>query len=625
MKVEFIDGIPVSDPYKISNPGKQGTIITFWPSYEYLGEITLEYKTVLNMAKRILSLTPLGSTMIFTAIDKYGKEYSETFINEDGILTDLIMKTINPLTKPIIVSKDTGKMRTDIAFVYDSNDLMIDDITSFGNFCPTEAGSHIDGFLEGLCTFFRIYMNKIYLNGKSKISIINNDIKCGLKAIVTACHLYPIFTGQAKEILSNDDIKDFVKISVTEALDQWIKENPNDLQKLCKYFKDVAEIRMKSDESKIKLTNKYAASSLSGLPKKYVKPLGKQHLELLICEGDSAAGTAKNSRDNQTQGLFPIRGKIPNAFATEKTKFLSNPEIAGIITIVNGGYGKGFDIERVPWEKVIFMADADADGAHIDTLLLRFFLLYMMPMIIHGRVYRSVPPLYGIKRKNKFTYFTEKIDYVKYVQSEFSKNNKLEFNNKQLSSNDTLELLFNNIDYVYEVEGIANRYALDPYLLELVLIYRNESVDKIRNVIKQAFRFVDLEIINKTPIIRGLINCKSQTLILSDKLLIDSKRIIDYINRNKSMYYTMNNNIMSLYGIMKTFQNSSPDGIQRYKGLGEMNPAQLAESTIGIENRTLIQYTIEDAKKEIETIRFLESNKSELLKDINVSRFDVLG
>ena len=177
----------------------------------------------------------------------------EEMVNTDGIITNLIMKTTNPLIKPIVLSKYTGVMTADLAFTYDSDDLMVESVTAFSNFCPTLEGTHINGFLDGVCQFFRNYMNKVYLasNKKNKLVVTNADIKTGLKSIIAVKHLNPIFTGQAKEILSNEDMEPFVKQVVIDGLTEWSKSNPKDLQKLCKYYKEIAEIRVKSEEGKL--------------------------------------------------------------------------------------------------------------------------------------------------------------------------------------------------------------------------------------------------------------------------------------------------------------------------------------------------------------------------------------
>ena len=307
--VHFDFGIPWNNGEKeISCPvGKQGTTIKMTPNLSVLEDINLTCEDILDLVLKVYPLINIGDRIDFTGIDKGGKiKYQEEFINKDGIIASLIMRTQTPLVTPIYFKDDTGYMRAEIAFTYDSSDLTsAEDIVSYANFTPTTGGTHVDGFMDGLCNFFRNYMNKIYLGEKSKISVINNDIKTGLKVIINAAHLNPVFAGQFKGLLSNEDINKYIKELTMKSLDEWSKTSPGELQKVCKFVKEIAEIRVKSDDSKIKLSNNYEASALTGKPKKYVAPSGNKNLELIIVEGDSALGSAKNSRDVSKQGIFP--------------------------------------------------------------------------------------------------------------------------------------------------------------------------------------------------------------------------------------------------------------------------------------------------------------------------------
>lgn len=343
--------------------GRQGTSVTMIPDLNVLDDVDLTCEDILDLVLKVYPLMNIGDRINFIGIDKSGlQKYREELINKDGIITSLIVRTQTPLITPIYFKDDTGYMKAEVAFTYDSSDLTsLEDIVSYANFTPTTSGTHVNGFMDGLCYFLRNYINKIYLGEKSKISIINNDIKTGLRAVIAAAHLNPVFAGQFKGILSNEDMYKYIKDLTIKSLEDWSKMSPGDLQKVCKYIKEIAEIRMKSDDSKIKLSNNYEASALTGKPKKYVAPSGNKELELIIVEGDSALGSAKNSRDVSRQGIFPIRGKIPNAFKESKAKFLANNEIASIITIIGGGYGKNFNINKVKFDKIIFLADADPD------------------------------------------------------------------------------------------------------------------------------------------------------------------------------------------------------------------------------------------------------------------------
>lgn len=630
--VEFYDGkewdkgeLPIPNTDNL-----QGTRVSFKPCIEIMGEITISCQDVFNLVAKLYPLTKIGSAISFRGIDKNGNEViSENLINQDGIITDLIINTISPIIKPITVRADNGIMKADIAFTYDSENVQIPELlTSFSNFCPTIGGTHVDGFLDGLTTFLKGYMNKIYLNPKSKLVITNSDIRTGLRAIVAVSHIEPTFTGQAKQILDNRDMRYFVSKLVNQALTQWAKENSSDIQKMCKYFKEIAEIRSKSEENKIKLSNSYKTNALSGgMPSKYLAAKNNRGLSLFIVEGDSAASSAKNSRDCNTQSLYPIRGKLPNAFAKSKVEFLKNEEVAGIITIIGAGYGRDFDIDKAKhkWDKIIFCCDADADGAHIRTLLLRFIIMYMPDLITHGMVYASVPPLYGIKiGKNKFKYFTNTLEYTIYVQNSFIRNNLLtDINGNRLSNNTITDLFVKNEDYIDALEAAASTHSINPYLLEYILFkLKNFEYNNFKKDIESKYRFLTVKQENSITVVSGLMDRLTHTVALNPKLLASCKETMKLININDRYSYILNDNVVSLYDVMKAFDKSKPD-TARYKGLGEQNPEQLAESVLLPDNRTLIRYNIEDLDKELSAMRFIESDKSKLLENITIKRKDI--
>ena len=633
-RLEFYEGYPW-DKGEVKIPNKEkknGTKIYFEPSVDALEEFRVTWKDVYRWLQNIAPLNNVGDVIYFTGIDKNGKVYEEKIVNQDGIFTYLIRDTESPLIAPIEFHKDNGQMKVDCAFTWDTSETSTDHITAFACKCPTIFGTHITGFEEGICTFFSNYMNKIYLASqkKSKLSVTKNDIKCGLKAVVSAFHIKPIFDGQSKEKFTNTEMEPFMKETINEMMDQWTRKNPKDLATLCKYFKDVAEMRMSADKQRIRLTDKYNKSKLTGLPSKYVAPKNKKGAEFFITEGDSAASLIKNHRLNESQGYFPIRGKIVNAFRTPRDKFLANPEVAGIIQIIGGGYGRNFDISKVKWDKIIFCTDADPDGNHIKALLLRFFILYMPQLIEAGKVYAALPPLYGIKlSKDKYIYLRDRMEYVKYIQKEFSKNHKVsKTDDKVLSPRELSSILYKNIDYEDEVNRVAKNHAIDPVLLEaiLVMIYNKATYAKLSKAIKKQFRFIQdiSKDKNGTIIIEGLVGSKYQTVFVNDLLIQESKTVLDYIDQNTSMVYKINGEVASLYELMHMFNKSAPSSIQRYKGLGEMDGKRLFDSTLDPTKRTLIQYTMEDVKSEIESIKYYEDDMSRLLTDTKLTKFDVM-
>jgi DNA gyrase/topoisomerase IV subunit B len=276
-----------------------------------MGKIDLPWKTLYTLIKLIMCQTNIGNYMYFEAIDKKGKVYKEKIVNTDGIITPLIMSIHRPIIKPITIFSDDGYHKLNCAICFDSGDESgpdnVEKVTAFSNFCPTidMSSTHITGTIEGITRWFSKYMNSVYLanqNKKSKLNVLPTDIKTGLNIMISAAHLNPEFTGQAKERLSNDDMKVFCKDTVMNGLEEWSKVNPQDLTKLCKFFKEIAEIRSKTDKEKVKVANKFGSNPLNGLPAKYVRPIGRKNIELVIVEGDSAKGSAVNGRDPMTQG-----------------------------------------------------------------------------------------------------------------------------------------------------------------------------------------------------------------------------------------------------------------------------------------------------------------------------------
>ena len=639
-KVEFHKGYPTTkQPVPIPNKSKkQGTKIYFTPDPEIMGEMNLPWKSIYRLLKVTMGMTPLGTSMDFTAVDINGKKFTEKIVNTDGIVTDLILKVKHPIIKPITIFGDDGTHKLNLAFCYDAGDSSsdgpdsIEQVTSFCNFCPTVQGTHVDGVLEGIRRWFTQYMNNIYLaNQKGKTKVVFADINNGLNIMIDAAHLEPIFTGQAKEIISNEDMTGYCKEVVMKGLDEWSKANPQDLQKISKFFKDIAELRMKNEGARAKIVTKYHSNVLSGLPAKYKKPTGKKDIELIIVEGDSAMGSVMEGRDSSRQGIFPIRGKIINAFSNSREAVFANEEVQAITKIILGtDYKRHFKVEDCKVSKIIFMADADVDGAHISALLLRLFLMYFPQLIQAGMVYKAIPPLYSIKEGKKNRYFTEQVDIIRYIQKKFMEKYTVSIGKNILSSKDITLIFMNNADYIYYLERLANTYAVDPYLLEIIIInfiYNKNKInlEKLDKDIKSKYRFMSGKKIKNTIVVEGTID-KVNTLIVNDKFIGDCRFILDILNKNDHYYYYINGKKKSLYEIMKLYEDSTPSNISRYKGLGEMNKDQLAESTLYPgSDRTLVRYTLEDIKEEIEAVREYESDSKKILGLVNnVTRDDLL-
>ena len=654
-RLEMHYGVPTTEePVPIENPEcKQGTIIRFKVDEGILFEgqrATLNIEALRQLCHFMFYQTPIGSRMIFEVITESGEVLSEDLVNDNGILTGLHEIVGSPMVNPIVIFKDDGERRIQVAFTYDVNMLesgntSLGNIVGYSNLCPTVSGTHIEGFIKGVQSWFVKYMNNVYLanDKRSKTKVVPNDVLCSLSAVLFAAHLEPNFTGQQKQIISNEDFIPFVKTAVMEGLDEWSKQNPGDLQKIAKFVKEMADVRMRSEKEKVKIATKYNRNVLTGLPSKYARPGGNKNLEFIIVEGDSAAGTAKVARDVYRQGIFPIRGKLPNAMKKSRQEIFSNEEIQGMNAILLDGkdYTPNFDpYIDCKYEKIIIMADADIDGGHIADLAIAYFLVYMPQLIEAGKVYKAVPPLYGEvigTRKGsdgqthpKYRYFTDRLDVIKYVQSDFIKKNAITVNGKELKGAELTAFFGQNEEYLYHLKTIATRNYVDPKMLELYLVNKfinNGTMKELDSILKKHWRFV--EITHNDQYNADMISIVTEgknTLYANETLDNDCVDIIKILEGNSSFNLTLNGQQATLYDIMDEYDRSKPPKLQRFKGLGEMDADSLGESTLLPDNRVLIQYTIEDLKYEFETIKRYNANSKELLKRMGVvRRSELLG
>lgn len=275
----------------------------------------------------------------------------------------------------------------------------------------------------------------------------------------------------------------------------------------------------------------------------------------------------------------------------------------------------------------IWVLIADNDGAHIADLLLLVCLKMFPGLVDAGKVYKAVPPLYGIPMgKNRMKYFAERVDFVRYMQKEYYKKNSVtDLNGKPIDSATFTRILIENSDYIYDFSTIAERYKINPILLEIVIssYIKKERFETLRKRITSEFRFMENENITKignTIRIKGLINGRIETIFYNDRFIEDCKPLIDPIKKamnENHMRFIVNGKKVGLYDLVSTAMNTI-GSVNRFKGLGEMNADQLAESTMNPNTRTLIQYTVNDINETTKIIRQYDSNKHMILQETGV-------
>lgn len=381
---------------------KTGTKITFKPDKTIFKDINFKYDI---LAERMMELAFLNKEITIKLIDNRSNE-EETFHYKGGLIEFIkyIDETRTPLHKTIYFEGEKDGVPIEVAFQY--NDSYQENIFTYVNNINThEGGTHLVGFKTALTRTLNNFAYKNNLIKEGKITLIGDDFREGITAVISVKVAEPQFEGQTKTKLGNSEVKSAVETFVGEKLSEFLEQNPSVGKKIIEKVLKAAESREAARKARELVRRKNALDDMS-LPGKLADCSIKdpEHCEIYIVEGDSAGGSAKQGRDRRFQAILPLKGKILNVQKARMHKILENEEIRAIITAIGGGIGEDFDISKIRYGKIILMTDADVDGSHIRTLLLTFFFRHMRELIEQGRVYIAQPPLYRIK-KGKEEYY----------------------------------------------------------------------------------------------------------------------------------------------------------------------------------------------------------------------------
>ncbi|MDO8516730.1 MAG: DNA topoisomerase (ATP-hydrolyzing) subunit B [Nanoarchaeota archaeon] len=416
------DGQIYSQSYKIGTPlgdvkvigkcekGVTGTTVTFFPDDEIFSTTKFDFNTLCSRFREVCMLNP-GLKIIFS--DEFtGKK--EEFHYAGGLVEFVkwLNRTREALHKPIYFKKQGEDVIAEVAIQY--NDSYNENIHGFVNTINTiEGGTHVAGFKTALTRVINDYAEKKGILKKDE-KLEGDDVREGLVAIISLRLKSPQFEGQTKTKLGNSEIKGIIDSITTSALAEFFEENPDIAKKITQKAANALKAREAAKKAK-DLVRRKNALGMSGLPGKLADCSSKKMeiTELYIVEGQSAGGTAKGARDKEFQAILPLKGKILNVEKANPTKALSSEEVANLITAIGTSVGDHFDIEKLRYNKVIIMADADVDGQHIKTLLLTLFFRYLPLLIEEGHVFVAVAPLYKMRRSGK--------DYYVYTEEELRK------------------------------------------------------------------------------------------------------------------------------------------------------------------------------------------------------------
>ena len=387
-----------------------GTTVIFWPDEEIFSTIKFDY-TMLETRFREIAFLNAGLKLTF--FDE-AKNKKIDFVYSGGLVE--FVKWINEskevLHKPVFFRKETKDLFIEIAIQYNSG--YNENVFGFVNTINTvEGGTHVSGFKTALTRVINDYAKKTgMLKGKDE-SLTGDDVREGLTAVISIKIAEPQFEGQTKTKLGNSEVKGIVDSIVSASLSEFFEENPTIAKKIVSKSLDSAKARLAAKKAK-DLVRRKNAFSLGGLPGKLADCSKKSaDTEIYIVEGESAGGSAKQARNKEDQAILPLKGKILNVEKSSPSKTLSSEEIVNLITAIGTGVGEQFDIEKIRYNRVVIMTDADVDGEHIKTLLLTFFFRFMPKLIENGNIFVALPPLYRIRKGQK--------DFYVYTDDELKK------------------------------------------------------------------------------------------------------------------------------------------------------------------------------------------------------------
>jgi DNA gyrase subunit B len=617
-------GTPVGPLTKGDKTERRGTSITFLPDLEIFETIDYEYTTLETRFREMAFLTK-GLKITFT--DERG-EGSKVDFKYDGGIRDFVtylhsQGTKEPVQKKVIYIEDSGTVgEVEVAMQW--NNSYQESLLSFANNINThEGGSHLSGFRSALTRTINAYAKEKGLLKEKDGNLQGEDIREGLTAIISVKIPDPQFEGQTKTKLGNPPVEGFVQQAVNKGLAEFLEENPQDTKQVI--TKAVSASRAREAARKARdLTRRKSALENSTLPGKLADCSVRDPAlaEIFVVEGDSAGGSAKQGRDRNTQAVLPLRGKIINAEKNRIDKVLSNTEIQAMITAIGTGIREEFDIEKARYHKVVIMCDADVDGAHIRTLVLTFLFREMPELIEAGFVYLAKAPLYKVKTGGQEIYIEkeseleevllrdklEKIEVLgrggsgtTFTHARWQKYNRLLKQYEGWASALRAEFGHDTVSFLEESQildaGSVDASAVEkliatddddgaPFTTELISEDENELVIRVVERLNgsaatyklrrdmfgrpEYANFVrvhkELEELVGRPAFDVRLGRKEQTALSFEEL---RKKVLDVARE----------------GV----------GVQRFKGLGEMNADQLYDTTMDAERRTLQQVTVDDA------------------------------
>ncbi len=645
--MEFKDGVTTKKLKEIGSMKKTertGTTVQFWPSKKIFSNTTLVLKTLEN---RVRQLAFLNSNVRITLSDmRTSKVEPIEFFYQGGLTAyvQFLNSRKSTLNKIIPFNGESNGIKVEGALQW--NDGYNENMLCFTNNIPQgDGGTHLQGFRSALTRSLVGYSNTVAVAKKGNVTISGDDAREGMTCVLSVKVPDPKFSSQTKDKLVSSEVRPVVEKIISEQLSAWLEQTPGEAKKLVSKIIEAASAREAARKAR-ELTRRKNVLETSSLPGKLADCQEKDpsNSELFIVEGDSAGGSAKQGRDRVTQAILPLRGKILNVIKANPHKILENNEISALITAIGAGYGNPpkdkefnpsdyFNAESMRYHKIVIMTDADVDGSHIRTLLLTFFYQFMRDIITTGRLYIAQPPLYKVKKGNAENYLLDDRELTKFLLLNnkddldfniYNKKKKIQLKEEQL--NELIDLAsransaYQNLDLTYLdtkfFDQILNtglffqdfhpnkieKSQFKIFLSKLNQVYKSENIKfTFQSMISNELIFLqEKEGYNK--IIKVALD---KLLLLKEFISLESLSLYNKMGFAKSTdtYFGISKlsskekfNCNGLVEFFTTLFEMSKKGqsISRYKGLGEMNPDQLWETTLDRTNRKLLQVKLED-------------------------------
>ncbi len=614
-------------PLKITGKyeGRNGTEVSFMPSQETFTMVEFDFKT---LEHRLRELAFLNSGVHILLHDRRGSDPVDIDLFYEGGLEAFVQyldKSKSPIIdKPILIMHEKDGITVEVALQW--NDSYHENVLCFTNNIPQrDGGTHLAGLRGALTRQVNGYADSSGISKKEKVTLNGDDTREGLTCVLSVKVPDPKFSSQTKDKLVSSEVRPVVENVVNEKLGQWFEEHPGEAKLIATKVAEAAAAREAARKAR-ELTRRKGALEISSLPGKLAdcQERDPAKSEIFIVEGDSAGGSAKQGRDRATQAVLPLRGKILNVERARFDRMIGSDQVGTLITALGTGIGhEEFNADKLRYHKIIIMTDADVDGAHIRTLLLTFFYRQTIELIKRGHIYIAQPPLYKVKRGQSEQYLKDERALEDYLLSTGLDDAVFTTRDGVAHAGaDLLSILQQARDIVHAVGNLNTRYnrsiveqaaivggldpegLSDPARINVTMDRISNRLDRISDELERGWTglVTDEEGLSFSRTVRGV----SETHQLDQALLqsADARKLRLLAERLDELYGgvpTLNRkgDVTQIFGPASLFKAVTDAGrkgvsLQRYKGLGEMNPSQLWETTLDPNARTLLKVEIRE-------------------------------